>query len=177
MKATGIVRRIDDLGRVVIPKEIRRTMRIRVGDPLEIFTNDRDEMIFKKYSTMNSMREFAETIADAVFRVTGEKVVIADRERIIAATGDRKRELLDRELSEKMLAIVQKRVAFTRNGEETQPMINSDESPDADLCIPIIVEGDIAGAVIAYEVKRVGEKADTHPLQIAAELITKQLEQ
>ena len=87
MKATGIVRRIDDLGRVVIPKEIRRTMRIREGDPLEIYTNAGGEVIFKKYSPIGEMGEFAEQYAESLYKTSGLPVVISDRESIIACAG------------------------------------------------------------------------------------------
>ena len=94
MKATGIVRRIDDLGRVVIPKEIRRTMRIREGDPLEIYTDTDGQVIFKKYSPMGELSEFAVQICDALHKTTGEIAAVCDRDTVIAVAGGGKRELL-----------------------------------------------------------------------------------
>ena len=102
MKATGIVRRIDDLGRVVIPKEIRRTMRIREGDPLEIFTNRDGEVIFKKYSPMGELSEFAAQICDALHKTTGGIAAVCDRDAVIAVAGGGKRELLDRRISREL---------------------------------------------------------------------------
>ena len=87
MKATGIVRRIDDLGRVVIPKEIRRTLRIREGDPLEIFTEKDGSVIFKKYSLMDDQSEFAQQVCDAMYRATGGVAVVTDRDMIVACAG------------------------------------------------------------------------------------------
>ena len=87
MKATGIVRRIDDLGRVVIPKEIRRTMRIREGDPLEIFTDNDGEVIFKKYSPIGELSEFAGQYAEVLFKVGGHPVVITDRDHVVSVAG------------------------------------------------------------------------------------------
>ena len=95
MKATGIVRRIDDLGRVVIPKEIRRTLRIREGDPLEIYTDREGEVIFKKYSPVGEPAGFASEYADALVQGTKLSVVICDRDHCIAAAGISKKDLDD----------------------------------------------------------------------------------
>ena len=100
MKATGIVRRIDDLGRVVIPKEIRRTMRIREGDPLEIYTTREGEVIFKKYSLLGGLEDFAAQFCDALNRTSGFTAAVTDRDAVIAITGAGKRELLGKSLSE-----------------------------------------------------------------------------
>lgn len=86
MKATGIVRRIDDLGRVVIPKEIRRMMRLKEGDPLEIFVNE-DGVTFKKYSQMECAKEYAQDCADSLYETTGHKCIITDDDSIIAIAG------------------------------------------------------------------------------------------
>ena len=99
MKATGIVRRIDDLGRVVIPKEIRRTLRIREGDPLEIYTATDGEVIFKKYSPVGELSAFASQYAEVLSRVSGLPVIICDKDHVIAASGVSKRELLERRVS------------------------------------------------------------------------------
>ena len=96
MKATGIVRRIDDLGRVVIPKEIRRTMRIREGAPLEIFTNKDGEVIFKKYSPIGEISEYVDVYAETVNRGTANTTVITDKDTILAASGEKKRQLADK---------------------------------------------------------------------------------
>ncbi len=99
MKATGIVRRIDDLGRVVIPKEIRRTMRIREGDPLEIYTDNDGEVIFKKYSPIGELGSFATQYADVMYKTTGFPVVVCDRDHVISVSGVPKKELLERRVS------------------------------------------------------------------------------
>ena len=99
MKATGIVRRIDDLGRVVIPKEIRRTMRIREGDPLEIFTDNDGEVVFKKYSPVGEMSPFAAQYADVMSRACGLTVLICDRDHVVAAAGGAKKDFLERRIS------------------------------------------------------------------------------
>ena len=99
MKATGIVRRIDDLGRVVIPKEIRRTLRIREGDPLEIFTEKDGSVIFKKYSMMDDQGEFAQQMCDAIFRTLGCSAAVTDRDSVVAAAGPCRKEVQEGRLS------------------------------------------------------------------------------
>ncbi len=99
MKATGIVRRIDDLGRVVIPKEIRRTLRIREGDPLEIFVDREGEVILKKYSPIGELGDFAKEYADSLYESTGHISLIADRDMVIAVAGAAKKEFIDKPIS------------------------------------------------------------------------------
>lgn len=102
MKATGIVRRIDDLGRVVIPKEIRRTLRIREGDPLEIYTDRDGEVIFKKYSPMGEMSAVSAELAEALARTAGMSCAICDRDAVIAAAGGVKKDILERSISSEL---------------------------------------------------------------------------
>ena len=109
MKATGIVRRIDDLGRVVIPKEIRRTLRIREGDPLEIYTEKDGEVIFKKYSPMGDLGEFAGQICESIGKNTGYIAAVCDRDAIIAVHGVQKRELLDKRCSQELEQLMELR--------------------------------------------------------------------
>ncbi|MGM9609855.1 MAG: stage V sporulation T C-terminal domain-containing protein, partial [Eubacteriales bacterium] len=109
MKATGIVRRIDDLGRVVIPKEIRRTMRIREGDPLEIYTNREGEVIFKKYSPIGELSSFATEYADTLARIGALQVVITDRDAVIATGGVSKKEYGDKRISPELEKLIESR--------------------------------------------------------------------
>ena len=112
MKATGIVRRIDDLGRVVIPKEIRRTMRIREGDPLEIYTDKDGEVIFKKYSPVGELALFASQMCETLAKTTGCACAVSDRDSIIAASGISKREVLDKRISEDLERIIESRLVY-----------------------------------------------------------------
>jgi len=109
MKATGIVRRIDDLGRVVIPKEIRRTMRIREGDPLEIYTDREGEVIFKKYSPIGELAAFAAQYAETLHKICDISVIICDRDAIIATVGVAKWEYADRKMWEELEEIMGRR--------------------------------------------------------------------
>ena len=99
MKATGVVRRIDDLGRVVIPKEIRKVHRIKEGDPLEIFTDKEGEIILKKYSPIGELTEFASTYADTISKTTGHITCITDKDTVIAVAGGSKKDFLEKGLS------------------------------------------------------------------------------
>lgn len=144
MKATGIVRRIDDLGRVVIPKEIRRVMRIREGDPLEIFTSGGGEVIFKKYSMVGELRESAEASAAALSKETALSVVICDRDGCIAAAGISKREALEKPVSSHLEYIMESRQSI-KDKQEWQAL-EGISSPIA-AASPIITGGDIAGCV------------------------------
>ena len=149
MKATGIVRRIDDLGRVVIPKEIRRTMRIREGDPLEIYTGKDGEVIFKKYSVLGDLDEFSAAICETASHSIGKTVAVADRDSIIAIAGGFKRELLGRRISEELTAIMEgRRIYRFEGGTERIPVTDGNPAPAAVIAAPIISEGDVMGLVL-----------------------------
>lgn len=150
MKATGIVRRIDDLGRVVVPKEIRRTLRIREGDPLEIFTDREGEIILKKYSPIGELGQFAKQYADSLALTTGHIVCIADRDQIIATSGSSKKELMSKSISKEMEDIINDRetVIATKEDKNFINITNDAEDFTSQVISPIITEGDAIGAVI-----------------------------
>ena len=149
MKATGIVRRIDDLGRVVIPKEIRKTMRIREGDPLEIFTNRDGSVIFRKYSLLDGISDFAAQLCDTLNRTTGRVAVITDRDSCIAVTGAPKRELVERRISTRLEQLMEGRQIYQyRKGEEPLPLFSGEERFWVDTAAPILSEGDVLGCVL-----------------------------
>ena len=148
MKATGIVRRIDDLGRVVIPKEIRRTMRIREGDPLEIYTSKDGEVIFKKYSLMGDLDEFSAQICETMSKAVDQTVAIADRDTVIAISGGFKRELLGKHVSQELERIMEdRRIFHAASGVRTVPAAEENERLLVPLAAPIISEGDAMGVV------------------------------
>lgn len=166
MKATGIVRRIDDLGRVVIPKEIRRTMRIREGDPLEIYTDREGEVIFKKYSPIGELVSFAAQYAETLNKTCGMSVIIADRDAVIACAGVSKKEYTEKKISEEIEDIIESRSLYIQSGEEKIPAIEDAGSHFVSCAMPIISEGDIVGCV-----------ASLHPTEgIAAPAVTKDVE-
>lgn len=148
MKATGIVRRIDDLGRVVIPKEIRRTMRIREGTPLEIYTSVDGEVIFRKYSPVGEISGTADQYADVLYKVGGMPTVICDRDHVIAASGIQKKEVLERRVSSSLEDLIEQRKSLyrTADGVKMNPIEGVDRFAVA--CAPIMADGDVNGAVI-----------------------------
>ena len=148
MKATGIVRRIDDLGRVVIPKEIRRTMRIREGDPLEIYTEKDGEVIFKKYSPMGELSTFAGQICDSLHKATDRAAIVCDRDSVIAAAGSRRRELLEKPVSAALEQVMEKRGFYRlEQGGEPIPVMDGGADPVLAVAAPILAEGDVLGCV------------------------------
>ena len=149
MKATGIVRRIDDLGRVVIPKEIRRTLRIREGDPLEIYTEKDGEVIFKKYSPMGDLGEFAGQICEAIGKNTGYIAAVCDRDAIIAVHGVQKRELLDKRCSQELEQLMELRRSYRyQDGDLPVRPTDASDRYRVGAAAPIVTEGDLMGCVL-----------------------------
>lgn len=179
MKATGIVRRIDDLGRVVIPKEIRRTLRIREGDPLEIFTATDGEVIFKKYSPIGELSSFASQYAEVLSRVGGLPVLISDRDHIIAAAGISKREFLERRVSTVVESYMENRRTYSSAKEATQLQPVEGVNNQAAVLCPIIAAGDVTGAVIFLKGENMANITDTELklAQSAAAFLGKQIEE
>ena len=147
MKATGIVRRIDDLGRVVIPKEIRRTMRIREGDPLEIYTDREGEVIFKKYSPIGELTGFAVQYAETLHKICSMAVIICDRDVVIASSGVSRKEYTDKRLSEELERIMEGRSLYLWNENANRISAIDGGSHFVSCAMPIVSEGDVIGCV------------------------------
>ncbi len=178
MKATGIVRRIDDLGRIVIPKEIRRTMRIHEGDPLEIFTESNGTVIFKKYSPIGELGEFATQYAESLSKSAGLPACITDKDNIIAVSGVPKKELREKKISGDLEKIMQTKSMFMANpgGRSVQVADDSDKY-EAGVVAPILFEGDSIGSVIfiAEPSARIGE-GESKRAETAAGFLGKTME-
>jgi AbrB family transcriptional regulator, stage V sporulation protein T len=184
LKATGIVRRIDDLGRVVIPKEIRRTLKIREGDPLEIFVDRDGEVILKKYSPIGELGEFAQEYADSLHEVMGHIALIADRDTIIAVSGAPKKEFLNRPLSSAVEKVMESRKSVLINDTaQHEDYRDADEENVskfyAEVIAPIISEGDPIGAVLMGTRSKDVKLADMELklVETAAGFLAKQMEQ
>ena len=179
MKATGIVRRIDDLGRVVIPKEIRRTMRIREGDPLEIYTSTNGEVIFKKYSPIGELGPYTKQYVEVLNRTTGLPAVICDRDRVVAVAGVPKKDVLEKRVSPMVESYMEKRMNYIlgENKEEFAACDGTDRKV-AILC-PIVGAGDVMGAVIVFEGGNENPPGQTEIklTQVAAGFLGKQMEE
>lgn len=184
MKATGIVRRIDDLGRVVIPKEIRRTLRIREGDPLEIFTDREGEVILKKYSPISELNEFASEYAESVYDILGNITVITDTDQVIAVSGSSKKDLVDKRVSKDIeKLILNKSVQVITEKDKVIPItsddINNDKKYESQIIVPIISQGDTIGSIIFLS--KEGSKAlgevELKVAETGANFLAKQMEQ
>ncbi len=179
MKATGIVRRIDELGRVVIPKEIRRTLRIKEGDPLEIFT-ERDELMLKKYSPIATLDKFSDATARTLNDLSGFLSVIADTDEILSAAGEGKRGL-GRHLSREMDKVLKERRSYIADRSEGGTVLPVTEGEETDaycaqLIVPIVSGGDCLGAVVLLSAKE-GVKIENSSVKLArltAEMLANQ---
>ena len=182
MKATGIVRRIDDLGRIVVPKEIRRTLRIREGDPLEIFTDREGEIILKKYSPIGELSQFAGEYAESLAHTTGYLVLITDVDHVVAASGSGKRDFEGKPISGQLEEIIGERKSLVASDDEkTFVKLTADDAGEyrQQAISTIICEGDAIGAVILCsreEREKMGE-TESKLAAAAAGFLGRQMEQ
>ena len=168
MKATGIVRRVDDLGRIVIPKEIRRTLRIREGDPLEIYTEKDGGVIFRKYSPMGDLQEFAAQMCESIGSATGHITAVADRDSIIALHGVPKRDLMDKPNSPELEKLMEQRRNYLfKSGDTPIRAAAGEDRYHLGAVSPILSQGDLMGAVLLLL------SENDHPLQEADQGLTK----
>ncbi|MBO5525515.1 MAG: AbrB/MazE/SpoVT family DNA-binding domain-containing protein [Clostridia bacterium] len=169
MKATGIVRRIDELGRVVIPKEIRSTLRLKSGEPLEIFS-DRDELILKKYSPIATLDKFSESTAKSLNDLSGDLAIICDTDEVLFASGDGRKEVSRKNISPKMDRILGDRKSYVANLSEGGDIVpitaQEDLTITAEIIVPIVSGGDCLGAVALLS-SREGAKMDSEKIKLA----------
>ncbi len=162
MKATGIVRRIDDLGRVVVPKEIRRVLRIREGDPLEIYTGNAGEVILKKYSPISELGQFADEYAESVSKVLGATIIVSDTDQVISAKGADKKDYTDKKVDNELDKIIQSKNRYLN---------------DAKIVVPIISQGDPIGSItILPKAGGVLGDAELKAAEIGANFLARQME-
>ncbi|GIN93514.1 stage V sporulation protein T [Siminovitchia terrae] len=177
MKATGIVRRIDDLGRVVIPKEIRRTLRIREGDPLEIFVDREGEVILKKYSPINELGDFAKEYGEALFDSLGSSVLICDRDAVIAVAGSSKKDYMNKNNSEMIEQAMANRASKLETTTGTLALVEGVEEEIASYAIaPIIASGDPIGAVVIFSKDKTIGEVEQKSAETAASFLARQME-
>ena len=183
MKATGVVRRIDDLGRVVIPKEKRKTLRIKEGDPLEIFTDREGQVILKKYSPIGELSEFAAGYAETLSKTTGHIACITDKDTIIAVSGGSKKEFLEQDISQELEKLMEDKEVYTskENSDISMPITKNEKSENkknAQIVYPIISNGDTIGTVIlmAKEANGKMNEVEKKVAQSAATFLGSQME-
>lgn len=170
MKATGVVRRIDELGRVVIPKEIRRSLRIKEGDPLEVYIQD-GCVVYKKYSPLNELQEFAQKYAEVLHTVTHYIAVVSDNDKIIAVAGTAKRFFMGKPIWNLALSVIEERKTLTSTAEKVQEEFGY----FAQIATPIIYEGEVVG-VIGLITNDVVRDTDCALLEAASMFLAKQIE-
>ncbi len=184
MRATGIVRRIDELGRVVIPKEIRRTLRIREGDPLEIFTDHDGEVVLKKYSPIGEISAIAKDYTDSLHRTLGHIALISDRDAIVASSGAGKRDYIEKAISPDVERILENRQTAVLNlsaGLRMIPITGDDRSDSysAQIVVPILADGEIIGGLmlLSRESGTDMTEIDRKVAETTANIVGKQMEQ
>ncbi len=156
MKSTGVVRRVDDLGRIVIPKEIRRTLRIRDGESLEIFV-DREMIALKKFSKMTDMDEISKQLVDIVNSVTGQSVFITDRDNFIAASGNLKKKYINKPISKQLELIMKDRSIVSEKSVHSIEFLDSEVAEYAYVISPVIMNGDAIGLVLIVSEQSIGQ--------------------
>ena len=183
LKATGVVRRIDDLGRIVIPKEIRRTLHIKEGDPLEIFTDKEGEIILKKYSPIGELSEFATGYAETLSKTTGHIACITDKDTVIAVSGGSKKEFLEQSISPELERVLENKEIYTskENHEIALPITQNDNKErryNSQVIYPIISDGDVIGSVILLSKEQNTKMGDTElkVVQSAAGFLSSQMD-
>jgi AbrB family transcriptional regulator (stage V sporulation protein T) len=178
MKATGIVRRIDDLGRVVIPKEIRRSLRIREGEPLEIFTDNEGGVVFKKYSPVGEVGEFTMQYAEAINKTSGIPVAICDLDNIIAVAGVPKKEYLEKPISNPLSNLLERRQNFAATSPSDELTITDSGNGKISYMTPIVSEGSVIGAIMSLknDEKPAPDETEKKLINTGALFLSKQLE-
>lgn len=174
MKSTGVVRRIDELGRIVIPKEIRKTLRIKDGENLEIFT-EKESIILKKYSTVRSLDDFAQKLTDSIYSLIKKNILILDNESVVAISGELKRKYLDKKISEQMESIISKRKQVVEKQMESINIIDIEEKCYF-VYTPIIVNGDAVGLTMILSHTEPITELDEQIVKIVANFLSRHLE-
>ena len=181
MKATGIVRRIDDLGRVVIPKEIRRTLRIREGDPLEIFTDREGEIILKKYSPIGELGTLSRLYSESLSQTMGCTVLITDMDQVVSASGAGKKELQDAYISRDLEKVIQMRAQVMEKAGNPKfvEIVSGAKEFAEEVISPILCDGDVIGSVVflTRDEKRKFTEVEQKVALSAAEFLGKQMGQ
>ena len=179
MKATGIVRRIDELGRIVIPKEIRRTLRIREGDPLEIYTDREGGIILKKYSPIGELASFAVDFSEALSTTLGGTVVICDRDTVLASSGEFKRDYIERPVSSALEEAMSSRTSLKKEGASVIPLVTGENTAQttSQLISPILMDGQPIGAIALLSKDGVIGDSGQKAAEAAAAFLGRQMQQ
>lgn len=176
LKATGVVRRIDDLGRIVIPKEMRRTLRIREGEALEIFV-DNDYVALKKYSPMTDLEDFAKILVDSVYGSINSNILVTDRDKFIAVAGSLKKKYLHKNISAHLESFIDKRSIKIEKDIEELELISNETEKGSYTIHPIIMNGDAIGLVIIISLDKMITDTEVKISQIISQILGKHIEE
>ncbi len=181
MKATGVVRRIDDLGRIVIPKEIRKTLRIKEGSPLEIFTEKEGDIILRKYSPISELSNFSTEYVESLSKVTNLIAIVTDKDSVIAVAGSTKKDLLEQKISDDLERVIDKREKFIADEHKAILITekgNKDKECKSQVIIPIISDSEIIGSIILLAKENGSKfgKAEEQIAEVAANFLGNQME-
>lgn len=176
MKATGIIRRIDELGRIVVPKEIRKNLRIKEGENLEIFVDSEDNIVLKKHSLIKKMDDLAQNFTDAIYSFIKHNVIIADNSTILAASGSLKKEYLNKPISVELENKINRREEMIEKHSKPITIIDEKEINATYAVSPIIVNGDTTGMVMIFSTEKEVDEIDYKLVQIASKFLTSHLE-
>lgn len=177
MKATGVVRRIDDLGRIVIPKEIRKTLRIKEGDSLEIYIDEEEHIVLNKFSVMAKIEDFAQKFTDAIYSFLKKNIMIANNDTILAFSGPMKKDYLGKPVSESIQTYINRRDSMLEKYEKDFCFVDGDKVSGTYALSSIVANGDAVGIVIIFGVDVKVTEADEQIAKIAAQFLAKYLEQ
>ncbi len=177
MKATGVVRRIDELGRIVIPKEIRKNLRIREGENIEIYIDDKENIVLKKYSSMKKLGDFSQSFTDSIYSYIKHTVFIADKDCIVAVSGELKKELLNTYISDEILNIMNKRELIIEKSVKLLNLGNDKNLNCTYVGSPIICHGDTVGMIVILSQNEILTEIDEKIVQIAGQFLSKYLEE
>lgn len=176
MKATGIIRRVDELGRIVIPKELRKSLRLREGESLEIYVNDQENIVLKKFSLMNKIDDFAQGFVDSMYSFIKHNIIITDNDTVIASAGKQKKDYLDKPISENLQISLSRRENILEKFEKPFKIIETKEEIGTYAISSIIVNGDAVGLVMVSSTEEPIGELEKKIVDIASEFLAKYLE-
>lgn len=177
MKATGVVRRIDELGRIVIPKEIRKTMRIREGENIEIFIDGEERIVLKKYSAVKKLEDLALRFTDAIYAFLKYNIIITDTDCVIAVSGPLKKELNGKLISEQLIQIIQKRDSVVNKSMHSIAITEEQSYQGSYIIHSIVSNGDVVGLMIILSTEESLGEIEEKITQIASQFLSKYLEE
>lgn len=177
MKATGVVRRIDELGRIVIPKEIRKTMRIREGENIEIFIDSNQNIVLKKYSIIKKLGDFSQSFTDAIYSFLKYNIIITDTDSVIAASGPLKKDLNNQNLSDEMISAIKRRENILEKHSKPITIASGKTYEGTYIIHSIVSNGDVVGLVIILATEEKVGETEEKIVQIAAQFLAKYLEE